>query len=265
MPATFSPRIKAILFRVVTICAIATLFASLRSAKVDIGTPATAVQSRSVAARTAETIRYQDSNLDLIAVYRVTDGQLESTATPEHRRIWDLAVATLPAEAIAHIHQLNLVTDGPARTLAMVHRSTTEHDAWILSIDPAESHDVLEHTLVHELAHIYTLDEADLSSQRTNCTGRLLEIGCAHAGSLLAEYADQFWNGLPEPAPYSESAFVTQYAAESAHEDLAETFMFWVYGDKPASSAIAAKYHWFDTIDTFVTARNEIRANLQRA
>jgi hypothetical protein len=93
----------------------------------------------------------------------------------------------------------------------------------------------------------------------------LLEIGCARAGSLLADYADHFWAGLPEPAPYSESSFVTQYSAESAHEDLAETFMFWVYGDKPASSAIAAKYRWFDGQDTFVTLRAEIRAKLQLA
>ena len=79
----------------------------------------------------------------------------------------------------------------------------------------------------------------------------------------MADYASQFWTGLPEPAPYSANAFVTQYASESVHEDLAETFMFWVYGDKPASSAIAAKYHWFDGIDTFVTARAEIRAKLE--
>ena len=77
------------------------------------------------------------------------------------------------------------------------------------------------------------------------------------------DYASQFWAGLPEPAPYSGSAFVTQYSAESVHEDLAETFMFWVYGDKAASSTIAAKYHWFDGVDIFVTARAEIRAKLQ--
>ena len=61
----------------------------------------------------------------------------------------------------------------------------------------------------------------------------------------------------------ADSPPVLLYAATNVHEDLAETFMFWVYGDKPASSAIAAKYHWFDGIDTFVTARAEIRAKLE--
>jgi hypothetical protein len=196
-------------------------------------------------------------------VYRIVDGHLDDAATTDDRRIWAIAEATLPTAALAHIHQLNIVTDGPARTLAMVHRSTTEHDAWILSIDPAESRDVLERTLVHELGHIFTLGEADLTAQRSNCAGTLIEIGCARTGSALADYANRFWVGVAEPGAYSSDTFVTQYAADSVHEDLAETFMAWVYGDKAAASTIAAKYRWFEARDTFVTAKAEIRAKLQ--
>ena len=266
MQAKLSPRVNRTLFRVLTICALATLFGSLRTTKVDIGTAVTSVNPRAgTAARNAETIRYQDTDLELIAVYRVTDGQLDAAALPEYRRIWTLAQDTLPADALSHIRQLNIVTDGPARTLAMVHRSITEHNAWILSIDPSESRDVLQHTLVHELAHIYTLGEADLTSQRTNCGGALIEIGCAHRDSLLADYAERFWSGVAEPAHYSSAEFVTQYAADSVHEDLAETFMSWVYADKADSNTIAAKYRWFDSVDTFVTARSEIQAKLHAA
>jgi hypothetical protein len=266
MQAKLSLRINRILFRVLTICALATLLGSLRTTKVDIGTAATSISPRAgTAARNAETIRYQDTDLELIAVYRVIDGQLDAAALPEYRRIWTLAEDTLPADALRHIKQLNIVTDGPARTLAMVHRSTTEHDAWILSIDPSESHDTLQHTLVHELAHLYTLGEADLTSQRTNCAGELIEIGCARHQSLLADYAERFWAGVAEPARYSSTEFVTQYAADSVHEDLAETFMAWVYGDKADSNTISAKYFWFESVDTFVTARSEIQAKLRAA
>jgi hypothetical protein len=240
------------------------LVSSLRTAKVDIATAMTAVRPGSgVVARTAEDIRYQDSDLEVIAVYRIVDGHLDATATAGPRRIWAIAEATLPAEDLAYIHQLNLVTDGPAKTLGMVHRSTTEHDAWILSVDPAESHAVVERTLVHELAHIFTLDEADLTAQRTGCTGTLIEIGCARTGSALADYANRFWAGVAEPATFSSDSFVTQYAADSVHEDLAETFMAWVYGDNAGSSTIAAKYRWFDGRDNLVIAKAEIRANLQ--
>jgi len=264
MQAKLSPRINRILFRIVTICAIATLFASMRTAtKVDIGTAVTVTNPRAgTAARTAETVRYQDTNLELVEVYRVIDGELDAAALPEYRRIWTLAEDTLPVEALGQIRQLNIVTDGPARTLAMVHRSTSERDSWILSMDPAESHDVLQRTLVHELAHLYTLGEADLTSQRANCAGELIQIGCARPQSLLADYAERFWSGVSEPARYSSDEFVTQYAADSVHEDLAETFMSWVYAEKPESSAIAAKYRWFDSRDTFGAARTEIQAKL---
>lgn len=266
MQAKLNPRVTRILFRIVAICAVATLFGSMRTTKVEIGNALAVVNPQAAtAARTAETIRYQDTNLELIAVYRVIDGQLDPAALPEYQRIWTLAEATLPADALSHIHQMNVVTDGPARTLAMVHRSTTERDAWILSIDPSESRDVLQHTLVHELAHLYTLGEADLTSQRTNCAGVLIEIGCARAASPLADYAKRFWPGVAEPARYSSAQFVTQYAADSVHEDLAETFMSWVYADKADSDTITAKYLWFESIDTFVTARTEIQAKLHVA
>ncbi|HUP72861.1 MAG TPA: hypothetical protein VM282_07420 [Acidimicrobiales bacterium] len=266
MRAKTSPRIRRIVFRLLTVCALATLFGSLRTTDVDIGAAVTVLNPQAgAAARTAETIRYQDTDLELVAMYRVTDGQLEATAIPEHRRIWVLAEDTLPADALGQIRQLNIITDGPARTLGMVHRSTTERDSWILSIDPSESPDVLQRTLVHELAHLYTLREADLTSQRTNCAGELMEIGCAHTQSLLADYARQFWSGVVEPAGYVSGEYVTQYAADSVHEDLAETFMAWVYTDKADSPTIAAKYQWFDERDIFVSARTEIRANLRLA
>ena len=266
MRSRISPTARRIIFLVMTVCAVATLFGSLRTAKVDIGAAVTVLNPQAgSAARTAETIRYEDANLELVATYRVTDGHLEATALPGHLRIWVLAEETLPADALHHIRQLNIVTDGPARTLAMVHRSTTERDSWILSIDPSESPDVLQRTLVHELAHLYTLGETDLTAQRANCAGELIEIGCARTESLLADYARHFWSGVDEPARYSAGRFVTQYAADSVHEDLAETFMAWVYADKADSPTIAAKYQWFADQDAFVAARSEISSNLRAA
>ena len=41
--------------------------------------------------------------------------------------------------------------------------------------------------------------------------------------------------------------------------------MSWVYADKADSDAISAKYLWFESIDTFVTARAAIQANLKVA
>jgi hypothetical protein len=262
MPAKPSPKVVRNVLRIVALGAVVSLLGSLRTVEVDIGTAVTAVHPRSGAARTAEAVHYDDAGLELLAVHRVVDDRLDGGASPAHLHLWALVVETLPTPARQQIRQLNVVTDGPARTLAMVHRSTTERDAWILSIDPAESDEVMERTLVHELAHLYTLGADDLTSSRTNCRGELLEIGCARSGSLLAGYAERFWAGRPEPAPGHASEFVTEYAMESAHEDLAETFLFWVYDEQPASAVIAAKYDWFEGHEVFVAARAEIRARL---
>jgi hypothetical protein len=258
MAAKSSPKLGRIVLRIIAGCALVSLVGSLRSVEVDIGTAVTAVHSRSGAARTAEAVRYDDNGLELLAVYRPVDGGLDPGAPAEHRHLWALVDETLPADAANQIRQLNVVTDGRARTLAMVHRSTTERDTWILSVDPAESDDVLRRTLVHELAHLLTLRESELSSQRANCNGRLIEIGCAKRGSLLESYAESFWADRPEPDRTHTADYVTQYASESVHEDLAETFLFWVYDERPSSSTIAAKYEWFAQHRVFVDARNQI-------
>jgi hypothetical protein len=262
MAAQSSPNFGRIVLRIVAACALVSLVASLRTVDVEIGNAVTAVNPRSGAAARTEAIHYEDSSLELVAVYRAFDGRLETGAPPEHLHLWMLVEETLPASARQQIRQLNVVTDGGARTLAMVHRSTNERDAWILSIDPAESDEVLERTLVHELAHLLTLGEAELTSQRTNCAGRLIQIGCAKRGSMLESYADAFWADRPEPDRYRAGQFVTQYAAENVHEDLAETFMFWVYGERASSPTIAAKYEWFEAHDVFVAARAEMSSRL---
>ena len=80
---------------------------------------------------------------------------------------------------------------------------------WILSIDPAESHDVLERTLVHELAHIYTLDEADLTlaarQLRRHADRNRLR---PHRIACWPTTRNSFWAGVAEPAHVLVGQFV---------------------------------------------------------
>jgi hypothetical protein len=141
----------------------------------------------------------------------------------------------LPTWAVAEIRQLDIVSDGPGGTLGMVHRSSVVGDQWILSIDVAEPRDVLESTLIHELAHMLTLDRADLSAgtAASPCDGARLEIGCAHAGSALADWSARFWPDPGKPASFDPARFVSQYATTGPHEDLAESFLAYVLGTRP--------------------------------
>lgn len=226
-----------------------------------IGTAAVSMKGSGVA-RSTETIRYEH-DVELLAT-SVADGGALADAAVEiaYREVWATVVAVLPPGSIAAIQQFNVVTDGPGGLLAMVHRSIARPNSWILSVDPTEPTESLERTLVHELAHLYTLGNDDLSATRGSCDGVRVRIGCADHDSVLAQWIRQFWTTTGEPAAYDAKAFVSQYAADSAHEDLAETFMAWVYGDAATSTLIADKYAFFDADDQFVVRRAEVRSRL---
>jgi hypothetical protein len=239
------------------------------TAAVDITNAVQAVRAgEDTAARTTEAVRYDDQNLELQGAYVVADGRLPADAalTPAAQRAWTIARHVLPEPELAAIRQFNAVSDGVGGTLAMVHRSTVVPDDWVLSIDVAESPDVIEATLVHELAHKLTLDRADVSTASgRGCDGTRLAIGCVRRGSTLDAWAATFWSGLPEPTTYEPSRFVTPYAASAVHEDLAESFLEYVLGGSQRAPAVAAKLSFFDQHPEFVAARRAVLANLGRA
>lgn len=235
-----------------------------------IDTAQVAVRSSDRTARATERVRYDDTTLTLAATYPIVDGApvADGERPARDQEVWALVRATLPPAAVATIRQLNVVTDGRDGTLAMVHRSMVDDTEWVLSIDPAETDETLVGTLVHEYAHMLTLRPADLASRaasRDGCDGVRIALGCAHTDSALAAWADAFWSGVTEPADTDHRAFVTEYAASSVHEDLAETFMSWVLDDVARPSAtVRAKFAFFADRSEFVTARDEIRAQLDR-
>jgi hypothetical protein len=233
---------------------------------VEVGDARQAVsRSADAAARHTEAVSYDDDDLALVASYVAADGHLTEDASPPHRRLWSLAEAVLPSEELRRIRQLNVVTDGPNGTLGMVHRSAVATDQWVLSLDPAEADDVLDETLVHELAHLLTLRRGDLDAHAEDCDGTRLAIGCATAGSALAEWAVDFWADPTTAAPYRSDDFVSEYAATAVHEDLAETFLAYVLEDVPRSPAIAAKLGFFDEHPDLAAVATEVRARLRSA
>ena len=234
---------------------------------VQIGDGLQVLSGRGGAARATELVRYDETDLTLAASFTVADGELRLTGEPgrDPTSIWATVAHLLPLDARSRIRQLNLVTDGPAGTLAMVHRSLSEPDTWILSVDYAESDAVLRRTIVHELAHIYTLGERDVSASRSGCAQLLLDVGCVQRSSILARYADAFRPNRDEPGVFKPGLFVSQYAASSAHEDLAETFMAWVFDDPLEAPALAARAEFLAAEPTLATARDWVRAALNGA
>jgi hypothetical protein len=230
---------------------------------VEIGSAVQTVAANGdAAARHTESVAYADDDLDLVASYVAIDGELVA-APPDHQELWELARTVLPPEQLGEIRQLNVVTDGPNGTLGMVHRSGVAADRWVLSLDEAESHDVLDETLVHELAHLLTLRRVDLDARVERCEGTRIAIGCASRSSALAEWAETFWSDPMAPATFDNDEFVSEYAASAVHEDLAETFLAYVLEDHPPrSERIAEKLEFFDTHPELAAAATQVRIRL---
>jgi hypothetical protein len=215
------------------------------------------------AARTTEHVRYDDFDVEVIASYAIVGGtpQSRDAATAEHLALWASATRLLPPGQIALVRQLNIVTDGVAGMLAMVHRSRLDADGWVLTIDPTEPARVLEETLVHELAHLLTLGPRDVSLTEQPCREVALAIGCTRRGSALAAWTESFW---PEAsASFDPHRFVNEYATTGPHEDLAETFVVFVYGGGQADAPVVReKLAFLASWPELVEARTHVRTAL---
>lgn len=237
---------------------------------VEIGEARVATSVREGAARNTETVRYHDGGLTLLSTRVVVDAHLIPTTgdlagNVRDEKVWAIVTSVLPPDALRTIRQLNVVTDDQDATLAMVHRSSVDSSSWILSVDPAESTAVLKETIVHEYAHMLTLGTSQLSAttaHRAECPGVLIQIGCALPDSHLADWHGQFWVDTDEPADVNAARFVSDYAASSVHEDLAESFMTWVMNpDDATTPEIAARYAFFEARPTFVNASAAIKTS----
>lgn len=195
-----------------------------------------------------ETASY-GAGVDLVASYPIVDDRLVADATvdPGDQRLWDLVVDTIPDRWRLRIRQFSVIDEQPAHTVAMVHQSGHDPDRWLLSIDRADADNeaLVRDTLVHELAHLITLDPAEFTFTHRldehgdgGCDGVRIEIGCAHDGSMLARWATSFWATPDAPGTYDPATFVAPYAATGPHEDLAETYLYWQRGDLPVGAGL---------------------------
>ncbi|NNE72051.1 MAG: hypothetical protein HKN26_00135 [Acidimicrobiales bacterium] len=212
-----------------------------------------------------ESVTYGE-HFEAVAAYRVVDGSVVG-ASLEHIELWSQVHEILPVTYANRIRQFGLFAEGPANTVAMVHQSGVDSSAWILSIDVADAGDreLLAETLVHEVAHLATLHTGAFTFvpriTEAECDGIMLDIGCAHPGSLMAEWIEAFWPDVTAAPTFDADAFVAQYATTAPHEDLAETFLHWAHREPvPFGSVLADKYAMFDANPELVDLRDDLTA-----
>lgn len=179
--------------------------------------------------------------------------------------------------------------------MAAVEPLTDTLDQWALYVDPADRSFELDHTLIHEFAHVMTLNDSqldaqlvysdqDLSDAAAACATYFTGEGCAKPDSYMAQFVDAFWDPILEEFRQIETIsddlawedamfdfydryadqFVSDYAATNPGEDISESFTAYVMAPElPDGDTIAEqKILFFDRFEELAELRESIRARL---
>jgi len=194
-----------------------------------------------------------------------------------HEEIWDYFVSIIPPEEREFVTEFSIFTDGRGKHMAAVGPLFSDPEQWNLQVDilDAESYSDLTYTLIHEQGHLLTLNaeqvppsKAILKSPENEtvyqqeddaCSEYFTGEGCSTPESYLNQFFTRFWPYIYEEWAKIEAEedddtrrilldefydtyqdqFVSEYAATSPEEDIAESWAFFVLSPKPELNSIA--------------------------
>ncbi|MBK8783640.1 MAG: hypothetical protein IPO22_17940 [Anaerolineales bacterium] len=192
---------------------------------------------------------------------------------------WDVFTTIVPAQDRQMLVQYNVFTDGNSNTLAAVDQNLEDPSKWILEIDIADlaDRDALLFTLIHEYAHLLTLNAtqvipdqeivddpmnvAMLEEKAAACPNYFAGTGCSYPNSYIHTFYNRFWvdindewkkidalqygeddmlyfDGLYSFYKTHQDQFVDDYATTHPAEDIAESFTYFVFAPKPTGDSI---------------------------
>lgn len=211
-----------------------------------------------------------------------------------HRDAWELWRAVAPQPWETSVWELHVTTDGPDGALAAV---VPEGDGgWILELDPADlaEREELEHTLVHELAHLISLASDQFAPDPRPAAGLVeaaercaptagVEEGCLLPTAYLTAFVAQFWTTddlraadaitassdpdrrAAEAFAQASDRFFSEYATTHPVEDFAEswaTYVLYEWELEDPAAVWVQKAAFFDEYAALREARREIWASL---
>lgn len=222
----------------------------------------------------------EDDDLGTLEVYTVLpDATLDPLASGLSATVWETYVRIVGVDyAGSTMSTFQTGSNFDSDTLAYVIRTTGDVDRWDLAANLAYS-DVpseLIATLVHEYAHILSLNVAEVQPFAKTCDTIELDEGCAEADSYILAFEREFWAEYGSEAPDAtniddeaadafyadhEEDFVSAYAATNVVEDFAESFMIYVLEDTPDTddTVTARKLLFFSAYPELVDIRDRIR------
>lgn len=221
---------------------------------------------------------YSQGISNVLASYKVISGEADIT-DERYLEIWKYICNILPKEARQKISEFNVFSDGYSNILAYSATITKEdgnedNTKFSINIDYYDVYDEndnmrdlskLTQTIVHEYGHILLEDETQIdltiSENIHDATGFI-------EGSFRKKFFDAFWKDIADTGvgDYDENPtnYVSRYAANYFHEDIAETFATFVLNDKPEGTTVAEdKIRFFWNDESMVKIRSMIRENME--
>ncbi len=211
-----------------------------------------------------------------LATYEVTDGEAVID-DPQHAKVWELLCTALPLEHRQKIGQFQLFTDGFSNILAytatMGEPQLPDNSHFTVSVDYYDVYDEygeprdwskLLFTLIHEYGHVLLENDTQID---VSVEPDIHDPAGFIDGSFRQRYYEAFWQD-----PYSSylgsywekpENYVSQYAGNMFHEDIADTFAVFVFSGRPDGDSIAEqklRFFWSDA--GMVSLREDIRNGL---
>ncbi len=203
----------------------------------------------------------------------------------KYELLWQYVIKLMPDTATDYVEKFEVGTDGRDGTMAFVYPVTEAGKKFVLNLDIKDmigedgkymKKDMNE-TIVHEFAHILSLNHTQLSS---NAVGTYqTQEGILTKNSYLNNFYSDFWANKTDAYLLSNedgyrqydvdklygdhaSWFVSDYAATNVEEDIAESFRIFVLEDKASGNSVKdQKINFFYQYPELVKMRDDIRGN----
>ncbi|WBW97204.1 M28 family peptidase [Oceanirhabdus sp. W0125-5] len=239
------------------------------------------------------------------AIYSITNGILELDSSYDlsdneielHTTLWNKVKSIYPDNILERILLLRIISDGKGGTTGAASALEDTNSSFEFTLDLDDSFDQnnkltdkdFYHTLIHELFHIISLNDTQLSivdTQNDNSTF-VIDEGICKKDSYLNTFFQEFWTNIyPELKKIEETydgiltddyydetynfylkyedQFVTYYASSNAVEDIAESFTMFVLNHAPTDESIKSKkVNFFYDYPELVELREILRNNLE--
>ncbi len=190
---------------------------------------------------------------DITASYQVRGDSivlLEGEPEPWHAGAWERWVELVPSSARWRVGRFDAI-DGANE--GQVEPISDSLQVWSLRIAELDDR-VLDVALIHELGHLVSLGPTEVvpatdRSVKQNCVTYFSVEGCAIPGRVFERFVSTFWDGegswgesqaaADERHRQQPGSYVTAYAATNPGEDIAETFVFFIYRLRPTETSVA--------------------------